>query len=62
MAIDSTIYFLTADIESTSQKAASLGAQLIMPKTEVPNVGLVSVLKDPAGAHFYLWQPSRQDG
>jgi len=56
------LYVLASDLESTSQKATTLGAKLLMPKTEVPNTGWFCLLQDPAGAHFYLWQPARTEG
>ena len=52
------LYVLTGDLETTCGKAMALGATLLMPKTEVPNTGWFCFLQDPAGAHFYLWQPA----
>lgn len=38
------------DVDATVCKAESLGAQTLMPPTDIPGVGRFSVLRDPQGA------------
>ena len=49
-------YFLVEDLAASTAKAASLGAQICMPPTPIPEVGQFSYLTDPTGALFALFQ------
>ena len=49
-------YVLVDDIEASTRKARSLGATVLKDVTEVPNMGSLSILKDPTGALIGLWQ------
>jgi hypothetical protein len=49
-------YVLVDDVEAATQKAKSLGAQIIKDVTEVPDMGWFSVILDPTGAAFGLWK------
>ena len=49
-------YIDVADIDATTQKAKSLGATVVQPKTEVPGMGWFSVIIDPTGAAVAFWQ------
>jgi hypothetical protein len=51
-------YFQISDIQATTNKVKSLGAQVIMPVTPVPNVGQFAIFKDPQGAAFSVLQPA----
>jgi len=48
------IYFAVEDCDPTAQKAASLGAQLIVPPMDIENVGRFSTIRDPQGAVFSI--------
>jgi len=48
------------DVRVSTKKAASLGATVMKDVTTVPNVGEFSVIADPTGAHFALWQPKNK--
>ncbi|HET8824283.1 MAG TPA: VOC family protein [Terriglobales bacterium] len=50
-------YVLVEDIRAATKKAASLGGNVMKDVTEIPNYGEFSVITDPTGAHFALWQP-----
>ncbi len=52
------LYFLVSDCGAAFEKAKSLGANVIMPTSQIPNVGSMAILKDPQGAVFALFQPS----
>jgi predicted enzyme related to lactoylglutathione lyase len=49
-------YFRAEDCKATARKAAELGAKTLMPANLIENVGVISVLMDPQGAAFALYQ------
>ncbi len=49
-------YILVDDVYASTKKAKSLGATVAHDVTEVPNMGWFSVMIDPTGAAFALWQ------
>jgi uncharacterized protein len=49
-------YVEVADIAAATEKARSLGAQIIRDVTEVMGMGWLSILIDPTGAALGLWQ------
>ncbi len=50
-------YILVDDVAASTKKAKSLGATIAKEVTEVPGMGWFSVILDPTGAAFGLWQP-----
>jgi predicted enzyme related to lactoylglutathione lyase len=50
-------YILVDDVAAATKKAQSLGASVAKDVTEVPDMGWFSVIIDPNGAAFGLWQP-----
>lgn len=50
------VYVGVPDVKVATEKAKSLGAQLAKDVTEVPGMGWFSILLDPTGAPFALWQ------
>jgi hypothetical protein len=49
-------YILVADVAVSTRKAQSLGATILKEVTEVENMGWFSIIADPTGAAFGLWQ------
>ncbi len=49
-------YINVEDIDAATEKATSLGAELVQGKTQVPSMGWFTVLTDPTGASIALWQ------
>lgn len=49
-------YVGVADVDASTAKAKSLGANVIVEKQEVPNMGWFSIIADPTGAVIGLWQ------
>jgi len=49
-------YMGVEDLKTSTDKATSLGAKVIMREQEVPGHGWFSILVDPTGANFALWQ------
>jgi hypothetical protein len=50
-------YIMVDDVAVSTKKAQTLGATICKDVTEVPNMGWFSVITDPTGATFGLWQP-----
>ncbi|MBX3463210.1 MAG: VOC family protein [Planctomycetes bacterium] len=51
------VYFLVDDLAAAGQRAARLGAQVLMAAQPIEGVGSFSLLADPVGAVFALFQP-----
>jgi predicted enzyme related to lactoylglutathione lyase len=45
-------YFAVDDCDATAAKAEALGGSLIVPPSDIPNVGRFAVIRDPQGAVF----------
>jgi predicted enzyme related to lactoylglutathione lyase len=52
-------YILVDDVAASTKKAQTLGATICKDVTEVPGMGWFSVITDPTGATFGLWQPQK---
>lgn len=50
-------FVLVEDINASTEKAKSLGAEIRVPVGEVMGMGWYSVIVDPTGAALGLWQP-----
>jgi predicted enzyme related to lactoylglutathione lyase len=48
-------YFATSDLDATNSRAGELGGEVVVPPLEVPAGGRVSVVLDPQGAAFGLF-------
>ncbi|MCA9775033.1 MAG: VOC family protein [Myxococcales bacterium] len=49
-------YVNVADVAASAKKAATLGAKIVMEKTEVPEFGWFSMITDPTGATLAPWE------
>ncbi len=52
-------YFLTSNCDASADKVKSLGGSVWVPPNDIEGAGRFSVLSDPQGAAFALFQPSR---
>lgn len=52
------IYFWADDVDAAVGKTEELGGGVLMPPTDIPNVGRMAVLRDPQGAAFALFKAS----
>ena len=50
-------YFQVAEVDASTAKAKSLGADIRVPPMDIPNTGRFSVVSDPQGAVFALFTP-----
>jgi hypothetical protein len=49
-------YVACDDADQATAKALDLGGGLLMPPTDIPNVGRIAMLTDPQGGYFYLFK------
>jgi uncharacterized protein len=52
-------YILVKDVESTLEKAKSLGAEVTVPVTKAGDKGSFAIIADPTGAHIAFWEPTK---
>lgn len=50
------LYITVADVDASTKKVAELGGKVLMDPMDVMDAGRMSVLTDPQGAMFCLWQ------
>lgn len=48
------VYFAVEDCDRSADRATSLGARIIVPPTDIPEVGRFAVIQDPQGAVFSI--------
>jgi predicted enzyme related to lactoylglutathione lyase len=46
------VYISVDDVDVTARKAEELGGKVLLPTTDIPNIGRFSVLMDPQGVMF----------
>jgi len=51
------VYVGTPNVDTTCSQAQGLGAHVVKPPADIPNVGRFAVLSDPQGATFALFTP-----
>jgi uncharacterized protein len=57
-----TAYIKVDDVDAMAKKAASLGATVVVPPTDIPQVGRFSIFTDPDGATMAMLAPLGPDG
>ena len=53
-----TPYVCVADCDKTTEQAKALGANAIVPPSDIPNVGRLAMFVDPHGAMFAVLKPN----
>ena len=48
------VYFAVDDCDGKAAHASALGGKVLVPPTDVPDVGRFSILQDPQGAAFAI--------
>jgi uncharacterized protein len=56
------LYVSVQNADATAQRAGELGANVHMPPFDVMQFGRMSVISDPTGAVFSIWQPIQHSG
>ena len=49
-------YFDVTDCDASAKKATELGGKLLMPPTDIPNIGRFAFVQDPQGAVFAIYK------
>ncbi|MGB8692381.1 MAG: VOC family protein [Steroidobacteraceae bacterium] len=52
----------SSDVDATVAQAVALGARVVQPAADMPNVGRMAVLADPQGGMFGVYKPAREAG
>jgi len=55
-------YVSVASADESAAKAQKLGGKAVMPPFDVMDAGRMTVLQDPTGGMFALWQPNKHIG
>ena len=53
-------YINVDDVTAATERAAKLGAKVLAGKTEVKDMGWLTVIDDPTGVRFALWEPAKK--
>jgi uncharacterized protein len=56
------IYVATANADQSATRASQLGGKVLAPAFDVFDFGRMSVMQDPTGAVFSVWQPKTHTG
>jgi predicted enzyme related to lactoylglutathione lyase len=56
------LYIKIDSADASAAKAVRLGAQQIVPPSDIPNIGRFAVLQDPTGAHISIFQAGQGHG
>ncbi len=56
------VYFSAPDLDATSAKVGGLGGEIVMGPQDIGEPGRMTIVKDPQGVHFTLWQGKRNIG
>ena len=51
------VYFQVENISNTLRKATNAGGSVIVPSTDIPNVGTFAMIADPEGIVFGILKP-----
>jgi uncharacterized protein len=56
------LYLKVESADASAAKAIQLGAQQIIPPSDIPNIGRFAVIQDPTGAAISIFEPGRHRG
>ena len=56
------IYIRVDNVDASTAKVSQLSGKVIMGPFDVMDAGRMSVIQDPTGAYFCLWQPKKNEG
>jgi uncharacterized protein len=56
------VYFAVDDCDASAKRANELGGTVLMPPFDVSQHGRMTVISDPTGAVFCIWQSKSQGG
>ncbi len=50
------VYVKVDKVEAALKKVEKLGGKIIVPRTPIPTMGFFSIIQDPTGAAFGIWE------
>jgi len=50
------VYVSVDDVDARLTKCESMGAKIVVPAMDVPTVGRMALIRDPLGAHIWLFK------
>lgn len=53
------VYHAVDDVDARVAKCVELGATIVVPAMDVPNVGRMCLICDPQGAHLWLYKDAQ---
>lgn len=53
-------YMLVDNVKTATEKAKSLGGKVVKDVAEIPNMGSFSIVTDPTGAMFGMWEAKQK--
>lgn len=56
-----TGYVAVPDVDATAKQAAALGGKVLVPGTDIPEVGRFAILQDPQGATLAAFRPAGRE-
>jgi predicted enzyme related to lactoylglutathione lyase len=56
------LYVKVQSADAATAKAVQLGAQQLVPPSDIPNVGRFALIQDPTGANISVFQPGQHRG
>jgi predicted enzyme related to lactoylglutathione lyase len=55
-----TNHVMVEDIDKVLEKVAKLGGKIVVPKMDIPNVGLNAIIQDTEGNTIGIWKPVKK--
>lgn len=52
-----SVYLAVDNVDERVSKCVGLGASVVVPAMDVPDVGRMALIADPQGAHLWLYTP-----
>jgi predicted enzyme related to lactoylglutathione lyase len=52
------VYMSVDDVDARLEKVTANGGTIVVPPMDIPNVGRMSLIADPQGAHIWLYKPA----
>ena len=53
-------HVIVEDIDKVLEKVGKLGGKIVMPKMDIPSVGLNAIIQDTEGNNIGIWQPLKK--
>lgn len=55
-----TNHVMVEDIDKVLEKVGKLGGKIVVPKMDIPNVGLNAIIQDTEGNTIGIWKPVKK--